>query len=210
MAVFDPNSNPEFDPPYLIAPLPPPNPDEFMEFTQEEYRQYADAGLLNQGAEGMRGEDLRAVREAYRQYVQQLAAAGDGIARTTNREALHRGVYGSGGGMAGTEDIGENIPFESRRAKLFPKVDVPKAWRMRHQKARGGHIAYLGKTEAAYFTRKASANLFVRMWNDMMAHLGSAAEFDQLRLAGLFAAVVQAGSGQQGLANGFKPPMNGQ
>jgi len=95
------------------------------------------------------------------------------------------------------------------RAKLYPATILPNTFKMHHQKARGGHIAYMGQTEAAYFTRKPSCNAFVHAFNQMLQHLGSAASFDQLQLVGLLSAVLDAGSGANGVANNFRPPFNG-
>ena len=141
------------------------------------------------------------IRTAYRN-------ANAGVSAPTRGQLIAEGVYGADSPWSGAgSPMHGNLGVESKK---FPACQVPTDWRMKHQKARGGHIAYLGKVEAAYFTRKASANAFVRAWNEMMSHLGSAADFDQLKLASLFASVINAASGQNGLTNGFTPPMNGQ
>lgn len=203
---FDPNANPEFDfpdPPNLLDPNEVRQGPMGNLLTEGEielfFLQYPDLfNTLNMSPGG-----FNTVGAA--EYVRNIMRASDGVQSPTPSQIIQQGPYANMG------DGSVNEPFLSTRPnkKLFPKIIVPKEWRMRHQSARGGHIAYLGQTEAAYFTRKKSADAFVRSWNEMMSHLGSAAQFDQLQLASLFAAVMQAGSGAQGQANGFNPPMNG-
>jgi hypothetical protein len=202
--MFDPNANPD---------------TELSQAELDAFGRYygKDALLAGYGNRQMREAILAAEPgyylqgqfqglDTFGQYPEAAIAAADGIARPTRQSLSNAGI------IATQDDSGyeEDEFFAGNKAKLFPQTHVPKPWKMQHQKARGGHIAFLSKTEAAYFTRKSSANVFVKSWNAMMAHLGSAAEFDQLRLASLFAAVLEAGSGQNGIANGFTPPMNGQ
>lgn len=144
------------------------------------------------------------LRQAISDAMNAQGMSAEGIRPPAPADLIPGGVsdIGRGGGDTGMPP-GPGV-------KQFPATIVPKSWRMRHQSARGGHIAYLGQTEAAFFPRKKSANLFVRAWNDMIAHLGSASQFDQLRLTSLFGACLDAGSGANGVANGFRPPLNGQ
>lgn len=150
------------------------------------------------------GAALSPAEYAGMQAVNAAKLAAMGIGSTTRRQAQQASVQYAGGGMH--TPLMANGPV----TKLFPATKIPDAWKMKHQKARGGHIAFISRTEAAYFTRKASCNSFVRAWNDMISHLGSAASFDQLNVSSLLAAVLQAASGAQGVANNFKPPLNGQ
>ena len=76
-------------------------------------------------------------------------------------------------------------------------------------RVKGYHCVYWRTTQIATFTRKKSANLFVRTFNEALSHLGSAQTFDIPTLAGVFASVIDGGSGQWGLTNGFDPPMHG-
>lgn len=191
--------------------LPPPNFGGQGQYQQANIEQYIvdwayDNGLwLSATSQGM--------DPAQAMYLTNLYYASGGLAPVTSEPGLD-----ASGGMVTDVGVGPSgvsaggfAPFlpTTPSVKQFPASKIPDGWKMKHQRARGGHIAYMGKTEAAYFPRKGSANAFVRCWNEMVSHLGSASEFDQLRLGSLFAAVLEGGSGQQGVANGFRPPLNG-
>lgn len=96
-----------------------------------------------------------------------------------------------------------------RTTQLYPATRVPKIFTATHQRVKGWHNVYIGSTMIAQFSRKASANVFCRSWNDMMKHLGSAVSFDIPTLTFMFNSVIDGGSGAWGLKNGFDPPFHG-
>ena len=112
-----------------------------------------------------------------------------------------------GGGCKGTR--GE-CQVGRRRAQLYPATRVPDAFKLTHQAIKGYHCVFWRTTQIATFTRKKSANLFCRTFNEALSHLGSAQTFDIPTLAQAFAAVIDGGSGQWGLKNGFNPPFHGE
>jgi len=216
---FDANDNPELlpvvdQPGPMYAPVPDPMAGNYLSDQEAALlsRLYPDAysRVFPTGSiDPLPTDVVRQLRNLLQQANENTPANlnAQGIPAQSRRQYMAGGPVSDGG----EEDFhSEEIYGAGTATKKFPATNVPKAWRMVHQRAKGGHICYVSRTEAAYFTRKASANAFCRTWNEMMSHLGSAAEFDQLRLSSLFAAILQAGSGQSGLANGFRPPLNGQ
>lgn len=199
---FDVNDNMEFLPPGLMQPITDPTGSNYLAAQEVDLLRSLFPQAYNQlYGSALKPYDTPLPADVVQQ-MRNLLLGSQGIASPV----LPPGTYYHGA----SSSAGYTAGLQNNVTKKFPATIVPKSWQMRHQSGRGGHVAYLSKTEAAYFTRKASANAFVRAWNQMVSHLGSAAEFDQLRLASILAAVLEAGSGQNGVGNGFRPPLNGQ
>lgn len=117
-----------------------------------------------------------------------------------------RGQQNGDCGCKGTRGV---CQVGRRKTQLYPATRIPDAFKLTHMAIKGYHCVFWRTTQIAVFTRKKSANLFCRAFNEALSHLGSAQTFDIPTLAAAFAAVIDGGSGQWGVKNGFNPPFHG-
>jgi hypothetical protein len=184
---------------------PPPaadvQPDRLTPAGQVALAAAQQVGLLAQGALGG------------------LAAVGGVVAsnrlagvQTTTRAQRAASGFQTGNGRQpdmGCKGKRGECQVGKRKTQLYPASRIPPAFKLTHMAVKGYHLVYWRTTQIATFTRKKSANLFCRAFNEALSHLGSAQTFDIPTLAALFAAVIDGGSGQWGLTNGFDPPLHG-